>query len=714
MEKSKKTLPIVLATALVSTPLLAAPHSAYAIDDLSVDPEDDTAGEESAYYIDFVLDEDLKKGDIIYIRFDKDFDVDSNIDEDDIDASVDVKKVEVSGRTIEITVDEAVDAGEDISIDIDSGITNPDEEDSYIVSVKTSRESWEDYEVDIVDDSSSSSAKDDDFDVYISRTTEGETSKYELGPIKLKDKLTKGDWVTVYFPDEDMLPSKISTDDVDINEYEPDDVRISGNKVEIKVPSKAAGDKTLTLTFYEGAEIENPDADDDYVIEVKWDGTTYTSEEFEIKGSSSSSTSGSGDFSVTLSDSGVGARSSYTFEADFGSRKLASDSDVIVEFPSADMVPGYLNPSDFAINGKTPRKVAPSGNKIYLTTPYSFTSSSKVKVDISYDAWLTNPKTAGSYQLKMTVDGKTITSKPFTISGTSVTPAPTPTPNPAPAAGTPAQVNNSTSTITLTNTAVGKPTGVNIAIKGVTMPLYKQRDFIEIVFPAGYRVPAYIAPANVTVNGVAANFVAVRGQNVLVYPAQDIPAGGAANVVIGAGANIINPSVKNAYSISVFTSEEKGLLFARAVGVGMPAPAQNPATPQPQPQPQPAVTVPANAALFKLNTPSFTLHGKSYPLQAAPYLANGSTTMVPAQFFKEALALTTIWNNNTVTIVSGTNQIKLTVGAKTARVNGKEVTLPAPVALKNNMPMIPIRFVTDSLGYKVGWDAKTSSVYVYR
>ncbi|MGI6187645.1 MAG: copper amine oxidase N-terminal domain-containing protein, partial [Brevibacillus sp.] len=254
MEKSKKTLPIVLATALVSTPLVANPPSAYAIEDLSVEPEDDTAGEETTYTIDFTLEKDLKKGDVIYIRFPKDFDVSTKIDEDDIDANVDIKKVRVSGRTIEITVDEAVDKGDDISIDIESGITNPDDDGSYTVSVKTDRESsWEDYKVKIYEDSKSSSGKSSEFDVSINRTTEGDTAKYELGPIKLKDKLTKGDWITVYFPDEDMLPNKISTDDVDINEYEPDDVRISGKKVELKVPSKAAGSKSLTITFYEAA-----------------------------------------------------------------------------------------------------------------------------------------------------------------------------------------------------------------------------------------------------------------------------------------------------------------------------------------------------------------------------------------------------------------------------------------------------------------------------
>ncbi|MFX4023012.1 hypothetical protein ACJBZI_11330, partial [Streptococcus suis] len=92
-------------------------------------------------------------------------------------------------------------------------------------------------------------------------------------------------------------------------------------------------------------------------------------------------------------------------------------------------------------------------------------------------------------------------------------------------------------------------------IKGLGVGLVKQRDFVELVFPAGYKVPAYIAPANVTVNGVAANYVAVRGQNVLIYPSQDIPAATAANISINAAANIVNPAVKNTYSISVFTSE---------------------------------------------------------------------------------------------------------------------------------------------------------------
>ncbi|MDF2683744.1 MAG: copper amine oxidase, partial [Brevibacillus sp.] len=80
----------------------------------------------------------------------------------------------------------------------------------------------------------------------------------------------------------------------------------------------------------------------------------------------------------------------------------------------------------------------------------------------------------------------------------------------------------------------------------------------------------------------------------------------------------------------------------------------------------------------------------------------------------EALALTTQWNNQSVAIISGTKVLKFTVGSNKARVGNQEVTLPSAVVLKDGMPMIPVRFVTDNLGYKVGWDAKTSSVYVYR
>lgn len=715
MKKSKKALPIVLASALAATPFVAVPKEAHALKKVTVKADNDGADKDSSYDISFTLEEDLTKGDTITIEFDSEYTVSKSISSSDIDASFKVKSAKASGKKVIITLNEDLEEGDKVTITIEDGITNPEDKGTYDVYVSTSSEDEEYGEVTIKSSSSSSSGSSKDYSVSLSSKAAGEATSVKLGKISLKgsDELETNEYITVIFPDEDMLPSKIDAGDVKLNGYSVKTVSVKDDEVEIKVPSSVAGDDYITLEFSKSAGIENPSAGSKYTYKVKYDGVTYESEQFEITKSGSSTSTATNSFTVNLSDPSAGARSSYTFDADFGSKQLKVDEELVLEFPSADMVPGILSASDFTLNGKTAKRVSASGNKVYITAPSNFSATSEVKVVVSFSAWITNPKTAGSYTLKVTAAGRTLESKSFTIGGSVVNPTPNPAPTPTPTPTPNNTVNNSTATIALTSTALGKPTGVNVAIKGLGVGLVKQRDFVELVFPAGYKVPAYIAPANVTVNGVAANYVAVRGQNVLIYPSQDIPAATAANISINAAANIVNPAVKNTYSISVFTSEEKGLLFARAVGVGMPAPAQPAPQPTPQPQ-QPAVTVPTNAALFKVNTANFTLHGKTYPLQVAPYIANGNTTMVPAQFFKEALALTTQWNNSTVAIISGTKVMKFTVGSNKARVGNQEITLPTPVVLKNGMPMIPVRTVTDNLGYKVGWDAKTSSVFVYK
>lgn len=714
MKKSKKALPIVLASALAATPFVAVPKEAHALKKVTVKADNDGADKDSSYDISFTLEDDLSKGDTITVEFDSEYTVSKNISSSDIDADFKIKSAKASGKKVIITVNEDFEDGDKISFTIEDGITNPEDKGTYDVYVSTSNEDEESTEVTIKSSSSSSSSS-KDYSVSLSSKAAGEATSVKLGKISLKgsDELETNEYITVIFPDEDMLPSKIDAGDVKLNGYSVKTVSVKDDEVEIKVPSSVAGDDYITLEFSKSAGIENPSAGSKYTYKVKYDGVTYESEQFEITKSGSSTSTATNSFTVNLSDPSAGARSSYTFDADFGSKQLKADEELVLEFPSADMVPGILSASDFTLNGKTAKRVSASGNKVYITAPSNFSATSEVKVVVSFSAWITNPKTAGSYTLKATAAGRALESKSFTIGGSVVNPTPNPAPTPTPTPTPNNTVNNSTATIALTSTALGKPTGVNVAIKGLGVGLVKQRDFVELVFPAGYKVPAYIAPANVTVNGVAANYVAVRGQNVLIYPSQDIPAATAANISINAAANIVNPAVKNTYSISVFTSEEKGLLFARAVGVGMPAPAQPAPQPTPQPQ-QPAVTVPTNAALFKVNTANFTLHGKTYPLQVAPYIANGNTTMVPAQFFKEALALTTQWNNSTVAIISGTKVMKFTVGSNKARVGNQEITLPTPVVLKNGMPMIPVRTVTDNLGYKVGWDAKTSSVFVYK
>lgn len=81
-------------------------------------------------------------------------------------------------------------------------------------------------------------------------------------------------------------------------------------------------------------------------------------------------------------------------------------------------------------------------------------------------------------------------------------------------------------------------------------------------------------------------------------------------------------------------------------------------------------------------------------------------TMVPMRKIFEELDSNVHWNQTTRTITAtrGTKKVVLTVGSTTATVNDKRVTLDAPPQVINGRTLVPIRFISESLGAKVHWD----------
>lgn len=680
MKKQKKGLSVVLAMIVAVGTILAAPQ-AYAIRDLEVDPRTKQADKDSKYTITFELEEDLDKGETISIRFPDEYSIDKRLDERDVKVNGKrARSVDVDDNVIEIEVPQDLEDGDEVEIEISDGITNPDEEGKYTIKVRTENESWKSYTIKITG-SSSSSGK---FSVSLSDDKAGAETSYTLSKFSLSgsSQLEKGKTITITFPDDDMLPSKIDEDDVRINGYTPSSVTVDKDQVKLKIPSKVDGDDTLKVEFKKDAGIRNPEKGS-HTITVSYDGKKYTSSKFTVK--EGSTTSSSGSFDVSLSNQTPGANTSYSFEIDLGAKKLSYNNSFHVEFPASEMVPAYIAPYSITINGTTASNVAVNGNRVSVLTPYGFNPASKVKVVFDTSANLTNPQTAGDYQLKVTMANSTFTSKKFSISG-SVSNTPT------------GVVDNSTATISLSKTALNTATGITINIKGVSVPLTRGQSFLELAMPVGFTVPETIQATHVTVNGVTPAYVGTRGQNVVIYPAQDLNANTAISVIIAETANIKTPSTAQAYSIGVYTSEEREALFRRSVGVGgvvVPSP------------------IPSDAARLQLNVASYSKGGQTYPLAVAPYTANGNT-LVPAQFFRDAMGLSTQWNENTAVIISGSTVIRFTVGADTAQIGQTTVKLPVAVQAKNGMPMLPIRFISDTLKYTLGWDGATSSIVIYK
>ncbi|MBQ8837638.1 MAG: trigger factor [Clostridia bacterium] len=107
------------------------------------------------------------------------------------------------------------------------------------------------------------------------------------------------------------------------------------------------------------------------------------------------------------------------------------------------------------------------------------------------------------------------------------------------------------------------------------------------------------------------------------------------------------------------------------------------------------------------------VNGEAKELDAAPII-RGNRTMLPVRFVAENLGATVAWDPTTSTAILSTDdvEIKITIGAATATVNGEEVALDAPAFIENSRTYLPVRFVAEKLGATVTWDGETSTATI--
>lgn len=163
------------------------------------------------------------------------------------------------------------------------------------------------------------------------------------------------------------------------------------------------------------------------------------------------------------------------------------------------------------------------------------------------------------------------------------------------------------------------------------------------------------------------------------------------------------------YYSEAFTPSTAG---AQAPAVVMATPAQpvwSPLSPVPPAAfttaglPDPAVSVPIGSS---------TADDAGAPLQLpqAAVIENGST-LLPLRAIAQTLGAEVQWHpateGVTVSGPGGTPPVaQMTVGSDAASVNGNAVTLDqAPVLLPPGVTMVPLRFLGQTLGWQVGWDA---------
>lgn len=108
------------------------------------------------------------------------------------------------------------------------------------------------------------------------------------------------------------------------------------------------------------------------------------------------------------------------------------------------------------------------------------------------------------------------------------------------------------------------------------------------------------------------------------------------------------------------------------------------------------------------------MDGQALPSDVPPIIYNGRT-LVPFRTVAEALNLQVNWNGETQEVaVEGSGIIlKMQIGVAEAIKNGETVTLDVPPMIVSGRTLVPVRFVSESCGCQVAWNAEARKVSIY-
>jgi len=128
----------------------------------------------------------------------------------------------------------------------------------------------------------------------------------------------------------------------------------------------------------------------------------------------------------------------------------------------------------------------------------------------------------------------------------------------------------------------------------------------------------------------------------------------------------------------------------------------------------PVVLLSLAATVFAQNNIQVTVNGQPVAFdQAGPQMMNGRV-LVPLRGVMEQIGAYVQWDaaSHTVTATKAGSNIQLRIGDRTATVNGQPVSLDVPAMIIGGSTMVPLRFVGESLGADVRWDAPSNTVAI--
>ena len=126
--------------------------------------------------------------------------------------------------------------------------------------------------------------------------------------------------------------------------------------------------------------------------------------------------------------------------------------------------------------------------------------------------------------------------------------------------------------------------------------------------------------------------------------------------------------------------------------------------------------VPSNAKAeqitMKIGQSEYVSYNGGQDMDCAPYIDKNNRTMVPLRFISEALNANVSWNsdNKEVTINANDTTATLKIGSNQITVNDKVKTIDSVAVIINNRTMIPLRAISETLGWNTSYEEGTITV----
>ncbi|MCA1040873.1 copper amine oxidase N-terminal domain-containing protein [Bacillus infantis] len=110
---------------------------------------------------------------------------------------------------------------------------------------------------------------------------------------------------------------------------------------------------------------------------------------------------------------------------------------------------------------------------------------------------------------------------------------------------------------------------------------------------------------------------------------------------------------------------------------------------------------------------SIYLDGEKQAYSNKAVISQGAV-LVPLRGIFEALGAKVNWNqqNSTIDAAKGDIKVWLKIGSRNTKVNGKAVSISVPAQVRNGNTLVPLRFISESLGEQVRWNNATKTVKI--